>query len=89
MQKAVALTYQKNQDNAPRVIASGRGLLAQNIITKAKDFNIPLFCNKNLVDSLLEIQINEEIPQILYDSVVEVFIWLSLLEKNAQVSTQP
>lgn len=86
MQKAVALAYKKNQDNAPRVIASGKGLLAQNIIAKAKDFNIPLFCNKNLVDSLLEIQINEEIPQILYDSVVEVFIWLNKLEEKAQMS---
>lgn len=86
MQKAVALAYKKNQDNAPRVIASGKGLLAQNIIAKAKDFNIPLFCNKNLVDSLLEIQINEEIPQILYDGVVEVFIWLNKLEEKAQMS---
>lgn len=86
MQKAVALAYKKNQDNAPRVIASGKGLLAQNIIAKAKDFNIPLFCNKNLVDSLLEIQINEEIPQILYDGVVEVFIWLNKLEEKTQMS---
>lgn len=86
MKKAAALAYNANQDIAPRVVASGKGILAQQIIQKAKEYNIPLFSNSTLVDSLINIEIDHTIPQELYNGVVEVFIWLERCEKNAQVS---
>ena len=84
--KAVALKYKAYEDLAPKVIAKGKGEIAKKIIEKAKKFDIPLFQNEELTDMLLNIEINEEIPSQLYESVVEVFIWLYNLEKKAELS---
>lgn len=83
MKKAVALAYERH---APHVIASGKGEVAKRIIAKAKEWNVPLFQNQALVESMITLQINEEIPTQLYQAVVEVFIWLHECEKNAQLS---
>ncbi|WP_301186326.1 EscU/YscU/HrcU family type III secretion system export apparatus switch protein, partial [uncultured Helicobacter sp.] len=50
--KAVALSYNAVNDNAPRVVAKGRNELAMRIIAKAKAFDVPLFTNHLLVESL-------------------------------------
>lgn len=84
--KAVALKYTQNSDPAPKVIASGRGLVAANIIAKAKEYDIPLFQNELLADSLLGLDINESIPPALYGAVVEVFAWLMESEQKAAFS---
>ncbi|MCE3037743.1 EscU/YscU/HrcU family type III secretion system export apparatus switch protein [Helicobacter anatolicus] len=86
MKKAAALAYNTLQDSAPRVIASGKGAIAQQIIQKAKEYNLPLFSNAALVESLINIDINSEIPVELYNGVVEVFVWLDQCEKKAQIS---
>ena len=83
-QKAVALGYDQNKQNAPKVLASGKGLQAQRIIQKAKEFDIPLFANEALVDSLIGLDIDKEIPQEQYKSVVEVFVWLQKQDKKFQ-----
>lgn len=83
MQKAVALAYEKH---APHIAASGKGEVAKRIIAKAKEWDIPLFQNEILVESMIDLKINEEIPTQLYQAVVEVFIWLNECEKNAQLS---
>ena len=83
--KAVALAYEQNKQRAPKVIAKGEGFLAE-IIQKAKEYDIPLFQSKVLVDSLINLELDEEIPPTLYKAVVEVFIWLYETEKKAQIS---
>ncbi|GAD19539.1 EscU/YscU/HrcU family type III secretion system export apparatus switch protein [Helicobacter fennelliae] len=84
--KAVALAYDPATNKAPEVIASGKGAIAQKIIQKAKDLDIPLFVNAQLVDMLINVEINDQIPVELYEAVVEVFVWLNRLEKNEQLS---
>ena len=84
--KAVALAYEQSKQRAPKVLAKGEGFLAQRIIEEAKEFEIPLFQSKALVDSLIHLEIDEEIPPTLYKAVVEVFIWLYETEKKAQMS---
>ncbi|MFC3847087.1 EscU/YscU/HrcU family type III secretion system export apparatus switch protein [Helicobacter baculiformis] len=84
--KAVALAYNVSQDSAPKVVASGVGVIARAIMDKAKAFNIPLFCNKALVESLLDVRLDTPIPPELYSSVVEVFIWLQNTQDQAQMS---
>ena len=81
--KAVALKYDKNGSGAPKVLASGKGTLADTIIQKAQEFNIPIFANKALVNSLIDLEINQEIPSELYQAVVEVFVWLMKNEKKS------
>lgn len=88
MQKAAALAYEKNKKNALQVVASGKGAIAQKIISMAQEFDIPLFCNKVLVDSLVNLEIQSHIPQELYHGVVEVFMWLEKVERSAQLSEQ-
>jgi len=81
--KAVALKYDKNSSNAPKIIASGKGTLAETIIKKAEEFDVPIFANKALVDSLIDLEVDQEIPSELYQAVIEVFIWLMKNEKSS------
>jgi len=74
--KAAALKYDKGSGAAPKVVASGKGELAQKIIQKAKEFNVPIFANEALVNSLVDLEVDAQIPSELYQSVVEVFVWL-------------
>lgn len=80
--KAVALKYDKESQVAPKIIASGKGAIARNIIEKAKEFNVPIFANEALVNSLVDLDIDHEIPAELYKAVVEVFVWLMKNEKK-------
>lgn len=82
MKKAAALKYDKQTQNAPKVIAKGKGEIADRIIQKAKEFDIAIFSNKELVDTLLDIDIDKEIPPRLYEAVVEVFVWLTKQDKR-------
>ena len=84
--KAVALKYREYEDLAPKVVAKGKGEIAKKIIQKAKEFDVPLFKNEELVNMLLNVDINEEIPKEMYEAVVEVFIWLYKLEEKAELS---
>lgn len=83
-QKAAALKYEKEGDRAPVVVAKGKGILAQKIIEKASEVGVPLFKNELLADSLLDVEIDREIPPALYKAVVEVFVWLAKNEDSAK-----
>lgn len=80
--KAAALKYDKQSGAAPKVIASGKGNVAQMIVQKAKEFDIPIFANEALVNSLVNLEIDHEIPSELYSAVVDVFVWLMKNEKK-------
>ena len=84
--KAVALKYKAYEDLAPKVIAKGKEEIAKKIIEKAKKYDIPLFQNEEMANMLLNVDVGEEIPAKIYESVVEVFIWLYKLEEKAQLS---
>ncbi len=81
--KAAALKYEKENDKVPIVIAKGKGVIAEKIIAKASEVGIPLFKNELLADSLLNVEIDREIPPALYKAVVEVFVWLAKNEDAA------
>lgn len=73
MKKAVALRYDPDKENAPRVVASGKGATAENIIKIAELHNLPIQKNEDLVELLSKVEIDREIPEKLYIAVVEVF----------------
>ncbi len=83
--KAAALRYKAYEDLAPKIIAKGKGEIAEKIIQKAKEFDVPVFQNEILVDSLLKIK-SEEIPPELYKAVAEVFVWFYKLENEVKLS---
>ena len=76
IKKAVALGYNKDRDNAPKVLASGKGEVAKKIIEAAKIHKIPIKEDSYLVEILSKVDINQEIPPNLYKAVAEVFSFL-------------
>ncbi len=84
--KAVALKYENQRTSAPKVIAKGKGAIAQKIVEKADEYEIPIFQNEALANSLMEIELDEQIPPRLYKAIAEVFVWLMKSEKKAQLS---
>lgn len=81
MKKAAALSYSEG-DIAPRVTAIGKGEVAERIIRTAKENDVPLFENSDLVSTLLELELGQEIPQELYNVVAEVLIFISDIENK-------
>ncbi|MGY3713935.1 EscU/YscU/HrcU family type III secretion system export apparatus switch protein [Sutcliffiella cohnii] len=82
--KAVALKYENSM--APFVSAKGSGIIAENIINAAKEHNIPIQEDKALVELLAQLEVNDTIPEELYEVVAEVFAFVYRLnnakEKN-------
>ncbi len=82
MKKAAALKYNQNTQIAPELIAKGEGEVAQKILSLAKEHDISIFENKALVDSLLNLELHQEIPPRLYQAVAELFSWLMKVEQK-------
>lgn len=80
--KAVALRYNQEQNHAPKVVATGKGLIAVNVIEKAKENNVPILEDESLVELLAELNINETIPEELYQAVAEVFAFIYQADQN-------
>lgn len=76
---AVALTYQSH-DPAPRVVAQGRGLIAQAIIQRAKEHGVFVHESEDLVGLLMQVELDQHIPPQLYLAVAELLTWLYRLE---------
>jgi flagellar biosynthesis protein len=74
--RATALGFEPDRDNAPRVLATGQGKIAQQIINLAIANHIPLREDPILAAALSNIDINEEIPPELYAVVAEVFAYV-------------
>ena len=73
MKKAVALNYDREKDFAPRVVAKGKGEVAENIIKVAQLHDLPIRQDEDLVELLSQVQLDREIPEKLYVAVAEVF----------------
>jgi flagellar biosynthesis protein len=74
--KAVALKYDHQKNKAPRVIAKGRGDIAEKIIEVARAHNVPLYEDKNLIQLLETLELETEIPPELYRAVAEVLAFI-------------
>lgn len=83
-QQAVALKYNMENDRAPRVIAKGRGYVAENILAVAQKNTIPVYQNKTLVNMLMALDIDREIPPELYRTIAEVMAHVYRLDKKAK-----
>jgi len=83
-QSAVALAYGAG-DAAPKVVAKGRGLVAEQIIGRAKDAGVFVHESKELVSLLMQVDLDRQIPPALYRAIAELLAWLYHIE-SAQVS---
>ncbi len=82
--KAVAIKYNQDKDRAPKVLAKGRSLVAQKIIDLAKENEIPLYPDKDLVQVLETLDLNFEIPPELYRAVAEVLFFIYSMNKKLE-----
>ena len=78
--KAVALLYDPD-NQAPQVVASGQGALADKIIATAKESDVPLYKDTNLTETLLKLDIGDCIPPELYGVVAEILVYVDQMDK--------
>ena len=76
---AVALAYNAS-DPAPRVVAKGRGEIAQAIIERAQQAGVYVHESPELVALLMQVDLDQRIPPQLYVAVAELLAWLYRIE---------
>ena len=83
---AAALKYDAATENAPKVIAKGRGLVAEKIIALARERGIPMREDPDLVQMLTQIDLDQAIPPSLYKVVAELLAFVYRLNQSYQRS---
>ena len=81
--QAVALRYLAG-DFAPKVVAKGRGFVAEEIIKYAKEHNVFIHESEDLVSLLMQVDFDRHIPSELYLAIAEVLAWIYQLESDAR-----
>lgn len=85
---AAALAYREG-DHAPRVVAKGRGILADNIIERAKASGVYVHESRELLALLMQIDLDSHIPPQLYIAVAELLAWLHHLDDAKKQEPAP
>jgi flagellar biosynthesis protein len=83
--KAVALKYDPDKQDAPKVVAKGRGYVAENIMAAAQKNAIPVYQNKSLVNMLMALELDREIPPELYHVVAEVLAYVYRIDQKKKI----
>lgn len=80
-QQAIALAYAAGE-YAPKVVAKGRGAIAEQIIARAKEHDVFVHESKDLVALLMQVDLDDHIPPALYQAIAEILAWLYKLEQG-------
>ena len=80
--QAVALRYEAKKDRAPRMIGKGRGFLAERILELAREHNIPIRHDKNLLQILSRLDLNQEVPPEVYQVAAEILAFVYRLSNR-------
>ncbi|MFZ4700081.1 MAG: EscU/YscU/HrcU family type III secretion system export apparatus switch protein [Candidatus Methylumidiphilus sp.] len=88
MQSAVALAYYAGEV-APKVIAKGRGLIAERIIALATEHGVYVHQSKELVSLLMQVELDRQIPPELYRAVAELLAWLYSVDAEHAAKAKP
>jgi flagellar biosynthesis protein len=75
IKKAAALKYDKNYE-APMVTAAGMGVIADKILEKAEESDVPVIYNKELADLLTNVDVGQSIPSELYEAVAKIIVYV-------------
>ena len=81
LKKAAALKYEEKYD-APIVTAAGMGHVADRIIEKAMENEVPVVYNEEMANLLNNVGVGEEVPEELYEAVAEVIAFVLNLDKK-------
>lgn len=74
--RAVALMYDAGRDNAPRVAAKGSGEIARKILDLAREHNVPIRHDPDLLEMLSKVDVLDEIPEDLYTAVAQILAFI-------------
>ena len=77
---AVAIAYEPGE-NAPKILATGKGEVAEKIIEKAKENDVPLYKDNKLADTLSKLKIGDAIPPELYEVVAEILVFVDDMDR--------
>ncbi len=78
--KAIALSYQPS-DPAPKIVATGQGIIADKIIETAKEAHVPIHKDAKLTESLSAFEIGEFIPPELYEVVASILVYVDDMDR--------
>lgn len=80
IKRAVALSYNP-EETAPKIIATGKGQLAERITERAKEADIPIHKDDSLVETLSRLELGSYIPPELYEVVAEILVFVDKMDK--------
>lgn len=78
--QAVALSYEPGEE-APKIVAVGKGQLAEKIVAAAKESDVPIYRDDKLVKTLSRLEIGENIPSELYEVVAEILVFVDDMDR--------
>lgn len=81
-QRAAVLRYETHEP-APKIVAKGYGVQAENIIRTARENGVFIHESPELVDLLMQVDLDQHIPPQLYVAIAELLAWLYQLESAA------
>ena len=81
---AVAIRYDRQTMPAPRLVAKGRGVVAERLIAMARENGIPVIEDKLLVETMDRLNLNQEIPGELYQVVAEILVAVYKAESSVK-----
>ena len=73
--RATALRYDRGENGAPAVVATGAGLIAERIVEIAREQGVPVREEPALAEALARLELDQEIPPDLFAAVAEVLVW--------------
>ncbi|RUM90584.1 MAG: flagellar biosynthesis protein FlhB [Thermovibrio sp.] len=76
IKKAVALKYEREKGRAPKVVAKGKGIIAEKIVELANEVGVEILEDRDLVEFLVALDVGEEIPPELYRAVAEILAYV-------------
>ena len=87
IKRAVAMAY-GSEDGAPRVVAKGSGVTADAIISLARESGVYVHQSPELVNLLMQVDLDSEIPPELYQAVAEILAWLYAMDQSISNSQE-
>ena len=77
---AVAISYEPGEA-APKILATGKGKVAEKIIETAKENKVPTYKDNKLASTLSKLQIGDMIPPELYEVVAEILVFVDDMDR--------
>ena len=82
VKKAAAIKYNSATESAPKVIAKGKGYVAEAILKRGEASEIPVYQDERLVEQLERLELGAEIPPYLYDLVAQVLVFIARMDQK-------